>query len=386
MSNWLLFSVVAMLFAYLGVPGKVSPKYTKLFHVLLSIWLAWFVSFGGGAMQDQTNYMNSYNASAKSQLFGLGEMIKSHYIALTGVRSGTEIGYVFLNILFNKLGFSFIGFSFFFSIVINIFMASFIYRYKYPVLIVLVFITTSYYSQQANLVRQMMAASIFLYSTKYILERKIFKYFTAILIASLFHASSIILLPVYFIVNKNYPLFILLTIWAFSILMNLFSDQFGFIKIMQSWSVNYYDMYLNKDEGVGLDTGIDLKLNVFLFVFLAFKSHKLNKDMSYLMVLNIFFIGVVILNFRIVSDWFFRVSLYFVIVYIILIPSIVNYLAHSIARKYINFRIIGRYLVLLIIVYHSYLLFSYTFRPDATGITLGTKMYSFSEMFKNLPD
>jgi transmembrane protein EpsG len=380
---WLLFSLIAILLAYLGDPSNAITKNNKLFQALLSIWLAWFVSFGGGAMQDQANYMSFYNSLAHNDLLGLGEMLKFHLNALTEARSDTEIGYVFMNILFNKIGFSYIGFSFFFSIIANNLLVSFIYRFRYPVLIILVYITTTYFTQQANLVRQMMAISIFLFSTKYILEKNIFKYLVAIFVASLFHVSSLILLPAYFIINRNYPKFILLIIWAFSLVINVLDTQFEFLKNIESWGVYYYSLSLSKDMRVSMDIGIEWKLNVVLFIFLAFKNTNWKKDIIYLMVLNLFFIGVVLQNLRVVSYWLFRVSLYFTVVYVILVPVIVNNLANTKVAKFINFRMVGKYLILLIIMYHSYLLFSYTFRPKATGTTLGVKMYSFSEIFKD---
>ena len=48
---WLLFSIIALFLAYLSKPNISS--YYQIFQMLLIIWIAWFVSFGGGAMQDQ---------------------------------------------------------------------------------------------------------------------------------------------------------------------------------------------------------------------------------------------------------------------------------------------------------------------------------------------
>lgn len=50
-----------------------------------------------------------------------------------------------------------------------------------------------------NAVRQMMAAAIFFYAIKFIVDKKIIYYSISILVASLFHHSALILLPLYFI-------------------------------------------------------------------------------------------------------------------------------------------------------------------------------------------
>jgi transmembrane protein EpsG len=378
---WFLFSVIAIILAYLADKSNAISENHSSYQFLLAIWFAWFVSFGGGEMQDQANYFTAYKFYANDSLFGLGQMITYHFNALSRIRSDTEIGYVFLNILFNKLGFSYIGFAFFYGVIVNIFMIKFIYQFKYPVLIVLIYITTSFFTQQANLVRQMMAVSIFLYSTKFIFEKNLIKYFITIIIASFFHASALFLLPLYFILGREFNKYILISIWFFSVFIFFGESQLGFITSMQSLKVAYYNLYLTQTGDVGTSIGFEWKLNILLLIFLLTKKRKWTHDEKYNLVLYLFFIGVLIVNLKGISEWFARFALYFTILYVILLPFLLYLISKSYYNKYALISPIAKYLIALIILYHSFLLYSYAFRPLITGNTLGAKMYGFSEMF-----
>ena len=59
------------------------------------------------------------------------------------------------------------------------------------------------FSTGLNIMRQVAAASILLYSLKYITDRNLKKFVFAVVIAAVFHVSAIIILPLYFIWNKR---------------------------------------------------------------------------------------------------------------------------------------------------------------------------------------
>lgn len=65
-----------------------------------------------------------------------------------------------------------------------------------------------------NVLRNAKAIFIFLYALRYIEERKIWKYFALISIACLFHTSAIIYFPLYFVLHKKWPQWVL---WSFYI-------------------------------------------------------------------------------------------------------------------------------------------------------------------------
>lgn len=76
-------------------------------------------------------------------------------------------------------------------------------EYKF-ILIMLPFVMFGgrYWMDLMGAVRQMIVACAFVWFSKYIYEKKLFKYLCFVLIASLVHKSALILLPFYFIPNK----------------------------------------------------------------------------------------------------------------------------------------------------------------------------------------
>lgn len=65
------------------------------------------------------------------------------------------------------------------------------------------FFLMSSFSTGLNIMRQVAAASILLYSMKYVFDRKLKKFVLMVIIASMFHISAIIILPLYFMWDKE---------------------------------------------------------------------------------------------------------------------------------------------------------------------------------------
>lgn len=372
---WFFFSVIALLLAFFS-QKEYFPKEYKWAQSGLSVWLAWFISFGSKGMQDQPAYIEAYNSFAGNSLLSLWDLIIMHLVSLSGSRDGMEIGFQFTSTLFNQLGFSYIGFAFFYAILVNSLVVKFIYRYQYPVISVLIFIATIYYSQQANLVRQMMACAMFLYATKFILSRQFQWYFLSIFLASLFHASSLLLLPVYFFTTSNRSLRVLSYLWVFSVALNYIGENSSIIQTIRLVNVSYYDVELDKEEGVGTDTGFSWLNNLLVLLVLLIKSKKATTPA---LVANLFVLGVIILNLRVASDWFYRVALYFTIFYVVLIPALLDDVKESKLNNIINKRLLN-ILFLIPVLYYLYILYSFVFRD--VGLFLGHDMYTFNEMWK----
>ncbi len=75
------------------------------------------------------------------------------------------------------------------------------YKYLLPFIPIVMFGGTGYLDYM-NAVRQMMAATVFLYATRFIIDRKLLKYIMWILIASLIHQSIIFLLVLYLVPKR----------------------------------------------------------------------------------------------------------------------------------------------------------------------------------------
>lgn len=116
-----------------------------------------------------------------------------------------EIGFELLTSLIAKSG---IHFSYYFGLLAFLQMF-FIYRafkdqrYLYPFLGIIIIFGPEYLSWM-NGIRQMLVATVFVFSIQFIQKRQLLKYAITILLASLMHKSALILLVFYFIPQKDY--------------------------------------------------------------------------------------------------------------------------------------------------------------------------------------
>ena len=117
---------------------------------------------------------------------------------------GYESGYVFINWIVSHLGFSFHGFLVLCAF-INIFsFGYFIYKYSdIPWLSFVILCTFGIYTYFFGIIRQSLALSIFLWSLHFAVHNKKIKSLLLFLLAFLFHRAILIMMPVYFFVNRK---------------------------------------------------------------------------------------------------------------------------------------------------------------------------------------
>ncbi|GGD73352.1 EpsG family protein [Paenibacillus nasutitermitis] len=65
------------------------------------------------------------------------------------------------------------------------------------------YITTGAFIVSMNGIRQYLAAAIAFAATKYLLEGNVYKYMSVVLVASFFHQSALVMIPLYFIVRRK---------------------------------------------------------------------------------------------------------------------------------------------------------------------------------------
>ncbi|MEM8861200.1 MAG: EpsG family protein, partial [Chloroflexota bacterium] len=127
----------------------------------------------------------------------------------------SEPFHVFLTFLAEYMGAGFQFVAFVYSILtITIFYFGF--RYFAPnrgaLAIMTVLFTCMLYAASLNGIRQYLAAAIFLYSCRFIVERKLLPYLILIFISFLVHKSAVLLVPIYFLHRdwKNVQVFAIL--------------------------------------------------------------------------------------------------------------------------------------------------------------------------------
>lgn len=173
-----------------------------------------------------------------------------------------------------------------------------------------IYITSGIYVFFFNGARQGIAAALTTYSIIYIVEKRIFQYIILILIAISFHKTAVIMLPIYFLVNRpnSYKFNLLIIIITLLIITNLQS----FVGLITGID-DRYESYGENSEGGGLLT---ILFNILLgFVFLFLKKFIKKKLDIYNIFLNLYLlcmiISIVALFAQSNPSGFLRLTIYF---------------------------------------------------------------------------
>jgi hypothetical protein len=201
-SYFLYFSIITLsaFFAYLA--DKFAKKdIKKVFKVNKFFWLiSFFISFIPVAFRgygvDYTSYLNIYN-SIKSA--GLDYFINNYngmpeplYALLNYLVANTISDFQLVLVLSSLIPLIFIYITFARYVKkVNMFLLVWVFNF-------------TFYFYMYGLVRMSIAVGIITYAYKYLRNKKLFKYSVFCLLATLFHYSAIIMLPVYFLVNLDY--------------------------------------------------------------------------------------------------------------------------------------------------------------------------------------
>lgn len=322
---WLLFSNFVIITSYLGTENNILLKDKNFIifnRILLVLILSYVTAFSGENYIDHEAYKNYYDS-----IYSEGIILKNFNLNIISERIYQfEYGFRLLANFCKYVGLSFISFLFIVSIITNSLLISFFYRFKYPTFNIIIFITSGIYWQECNLVRQMLAIAIVCYSIKYIQEKKYIKYLIFIICATLFHTSSIIMsilvITTWIDTNKYISKInsILLIVWIISIIISI-----GIINLdLSILNIGYYAMYLNNKNTVGVE---DLRLyalmyNVFVILYYIFLDKtKLSNNFVYIIL---FIFGSILTNISIVIPNIYRISLYFSILTIVILPVILK--------------------------------------------------------------
>ncbi|SDN19661.1 EpsG family protein [Actinomyces ruminicola] len=161
-----------------------------------------------------------------------------------------EHGYVLLNYMISRATDDFNVFLLALSVLSFGSIAVFIHRYAYSnsVAVLLAFGMSIYYDVMLAL-RQGLAVALFLFSFPALLDRRPVRYVLLILLATQFHSSALILLPVYFITSINAHTF---AGWLKAGAVVLFAAvTLGVVLTRVSYVLTYYGHYLSSAYAEG---------------------------------------------------------------------------------------------------------------------------------------
>ncbi len=258
-----------------------------------------------------------------------------------------EIGYLYLNKFFVMMGLSFQVFLLVTALFINFnFIKGFIKLKLDPFASLFFYVTTGIYFSTFNTLRQAIAISIIFCSLKLVIEKKYIKFTSLVFLSFFIHRSVFVALIIILLsrVIINPIIFIYLITSLFVVLNSPIIDE------LILWSFNYlpikYSMYM---DGILNDNGVKffnliLPTFILIIVILGYKKFiKLNENNK--LFINLYFIFYLCLIISTKFLLFYRISSYFEISLILILPSI------ALLFNYKDRRIIDIITVLIFVVY-----------------------------------
>ena len=308
MFPYLLLLFILLTISYLGI-DKTARKYKPIFVIISFLYLWLFSGLRYQVGMDYVSYEDYYNES----YFGTCPDFK-------------EPGFAFLFYICRRIGLPFYVITLLISFITIYLIYKFIFRYSaLPFLSILIFYTFAhYYTYSFNVMRQVLASYIFLVSINFIVQRKFLRYALIILFTTSFvHMTAIVLLPLYFILQKYYSLIL-------KIFLIVLSCMFAGIFVTIIGNIEIYSIYLkfeNYAHGVSITTVVLMLLSSF---FLMYESQKSSKEPLNNIMYNINYLVLLFSSISICFSnnplilVFTRFSIYFTPIFLILIPNIVT--------------------------------------------------------------
>lgn len=188
-----------------------------------------------------------------------------------------------------------------------------------------------------NIMRQFMTFSIFIYSLRYISERKALTYIICILIGSLFHKSILICLPFYLILNQSFSV---KKIYQIIILTSLFIISYVYELPIYNILTKIpfllsYDSYLKSDIIVfNKGFGYILIFAVKLLLVLGFNNNRYNHNSYYRVLYNLFLLSFI--TYLLPTDLLIGRLLYYLTPSFLILAALHTYYAFSKIRLQTN--------------------------------------------------
>ena len=232
------------------------------------------------------------------------------------------------------------------ALITNILIVSILYKYSRLIeLSLYVYITSGMYLTSMNGIRQYLAAAIVFVATKYILDGDWKKYILIVLLASTFHQSALVLIPIYFLIRRKAwsgTTFILLFLAVLIVMgFNQFSEVF-FAVIGDT----QYGHYKDFNEGGANILRVAVDAAPLILAYLGRERlRELFPKGDY--IVNMALLGSI---FMLIStqNWIFaRFSIYFGIYQLILISWVVKLFTEK-DQKFIYYAILVCYFIYFI--------------------------------------
>lgn len=229
------------------------------------------------------------------------------------------------------------------ALVTNVLIFITLYKYtKVFELGIYVYITSGMFIVSMNGIRQFLAASIIFWGTKYLINGNLISYLLLVLLASTFHESALILIPIYFIVRREAWTKFTFILLVLTSLLVLGFEQFSTL-LFSAIEETQYGHYNDFSEGGANRIRVVVEAIPVIIAFLG--RHKLKELWPKSdIIVNMSLISLIFMLIA-TQNWIFaRFNIYFSLYNIILISWLV-YLFKESNRKFIYYGILVCYLM-----------------------------------------
>lgn len=291
----------------------LNKEKSKFIYITFVILMSLFASL---------RYETGYDWSYYESMFE-----KSNWAYIWG-NLNVEPFYVLYSMLIKELGGSFFALTFSFSIVAFSLKAIFIYKKSlFPVVSLFLFLPL-FFRYDMGMMRQGVAIAILIWASQFVQNKKPLNFFALVVLSSLFHFSSLLFIPVYFISNRKFSILIILMVLISALIIDILirTDILPYLFSFTFEHVQFkFNAYFNPNNPLSIQIQ-SLYWRFFIYglgTYVVFVKN--DSELRYYM--NIYLIGILyFIVFASVSTLSERGSLYFKIFEILIIPKIISFI------------------------------------------------------------
>jgi transmembrane protein EpsG len=286
-----IFNCIVVFLASLA-KSKKSVYWLKLSFIFIFFFLALRYNYGN----DYMSYLKIFNDTR-------------------GIEYGpsVEIGWQILNLLFKPFGFFFmIAFLAAFNCIISYrFIVKYIPPSYYWLAVFIYVFTPASMLILSSAMRQSIAVTIFLFSIDYLYKKDVVRYILCIVLASFFHTSALVLIPVCLLVLMNYKVNNVMAVILFFayVISFVFINQLSeLISVISKLFFSNYSVYLG-NHSVKIGTGLGFLFGLSVYALIVYYSRFQNDRRSLLFILAI--VGYLLTPLGFINTMASRIDLYF---------------------------------------------------------------------------
>lgn len=258
-----------------------------------------------------------------------------------------EFGYFIYMVPFVVLGINFWHFFIFTKIVLYLIICHFIKKYipdNFYFAFAIFYCFIAVFAFIDNPMRYLIASILFSYSFKFILDKNFKKYIFVCFISFLFHKSFLIMIPLYFVLNKNFKTKqVVFTFIAFNVLLFLYSEQL--ILLFKSIDLLSYSTsksmsekiggYIMRDDIVDRQFTFGMLSRYILFIILVLFKKKIEEFSKYgNMAFNSSILSLFILRLALIWPVTVRFIIPFSIFYCVTLAMVISSSPRTMKLKY----------------------------------------------------